>query len=48
VAQDYLPEQLKHRQLYFPTKRGFEKVISERLDYWRRLKARQKNGDEEP
>jgi putative ATPase len=37
VAQAYLPDKLKGRHFYFPTSRGFEKTIKERLDKWRQL-----------
>ncbi len=43
VPQAYLPEALEGRFFYFPTDRGFEKNIKERLDRWRRLKHRHKN-----
>jgi putative ATPase len=36
VAQDYLPDILKGRFFYLPTKRGYEKVIKQRLEKWRR------------
>jgi putative ATPase len=38
VAQDYLPEQLKGQVFYTPSERGYEKIVKERLDKWRRLK----------
>jgi putative ATPase len=37
VAQEYLPDKLKGQHFYFPTNRGFEKTIKERLDKWRQL-----------
>jgi putative ATPase len=37
VAQEYLPDKLKGRRFYHPTRRGFEKTIKERLDKWRQL-----------
>ncbi|MFH2219306.1 MAG: replication-associated recombination protein A [Pseudomonadota bacterium] len=40
VPQEYLPEELRGRFYYFPTERGYEKVIKERLDKWRRLKEK--------
>jgi len=39
VAQDYLPEKLKGQVFYSPTGRGYEKIVKERLDKWRRLKT---------
>jgi putative ATPase len=38
VIQEYLPDKLKDSLYYFPTKRGYEKTIKERLDKWRALK----------
>ena len=37
VPQEYLPDELKGRFFYFPTNRGFEKIIKDRLDKWRQL-----------
>jgi putative ATPase len=37
VAQEYLPDKLKGQNFYFPTNRGFEKTIKDRLDKWRQL-----------
>ena len=37
VAQDYLPDKLKGKSFYQPTDRGYEKIIKERLDYWRAI-----------
>jgi putative ATPase len=42
VDQEHLPEKLRGKRFYFPTDRGFEKTIRERLAYWRRLRAQQK------
>lgn len=36
VEQDYLPDALKGRRYYRPTDRGYEKIISERIERWRR------------
>jgi len=38
VPQDYLPEKLQGVQYYFPTDRGFEKIIKDRLKMWQSLK----------
>jgi putative ATPase len=46
VAQEYLPEKLKGRLFYEPTGRGYEKVIKQRLDGWRRLQAKHMSGEE--
>lgn len=34
VFQKYLPEEIKNRNFYNPSKRGFEKIIAERISYW--------------
>jgi putative ATPase len=48
VPQEYLPEKLKGQFFYFPTNRGFEKTIKDRLDKWRQLirKAKTKKDKE--
>ena len=46
VAQDYLPEQLKGQVFYLPSGRGYEKIVKERLDNWRRLKEKQKGAEQ--
>jgi putative ATPase len=33
VDQDFLPEQIKRNKFYFPSERGFEKIIKERMEY---------------
>jgi putative ATPase len=40
-----LPENLKDRQFYAPTERGFEKEIKRRLDGWREIKRRRRTAD---
>jgi len=45
VAQDYLPEKLKGQHFYEPTGRGYEKVIKQRLDGWRRLQGKPQQMD---
>ncbi len=39
AVQDYLPEAMAGSRFYFPTERGYEKLIAGRLDKWRKLKA---------
>lgn len=40
VEEEYLPEELKGRRYYYPTDRGYEKTIRERLkDWWRGKKG---------
>jgi putative ATPase len=36
VAQENLPDELTGRQYYQPTDRGYEKLVKERLEAWRR------------
>jgi len=38
VPQTYLPEKLGGQVFYTPTDRGYEKIIKERLEKWRRLR----------
>ncbi len=38
VPQDYLPDELKGRVFYQPTERGYEKLVKERLERWRKLR----------
>jgi putative ATPase len=45
VAQQYLPDRLQGKYWYEPGELGYEKVIKERLEKWR--KARQKGSDSE-
>jgi len=37
VNQQHLPDQLADSRYYYPTTRGYEAVVSERLDKWRRI-----------
>lgn len=41
AVQDYLPEDLKDRLFYTPTARGYEKIVKQRLDKWRKLRNSQ-------
>jgi putative ATPase len=36
VEQDYFPQALGARSYYQPTNRGMEKMIAQRLEYWRK------------
>ncbi len=45
VAQEYLPDKLKGQLFYLPTGRGYEKVIKQRLDGWRRLQGKPQQVD---
>ncbi len=40
VLQGRLPNKLAGRRFYFPTDRGDERIIKNRLDRWRELKQR--------
>ncbi|MEI8172221.1 MAG: replication-associated recombination protein A [Deltaproteobacteria bacterium] len=44
VPQEYLPEKLKGQAFYTPTNRGYEKIIRERLDQWRKLREKARGG----
>ncbi len=37
-GQDYFPEEVGRQQFYSPVERGFEREISKRLAYWRKLR----------
>jgi len=36
VEQSYLPAELGPRSYYQPTERGMEKIIAQRLTFWRK------------
>ena len=40
VPQDFLPEKLKGETYYHPTERGYEKIIRERMEQWRKLRGK--------
>jgi putative ATPase len=40
VGQEYLPEPLQGAKWYDPTQRGYEKTISERMEWWEGLKRK--------
>jgi putative ATPase len=42
VFQEYLPDKLKGKTFYIPTNRGYEKIVKERLDQWRKLRDKAK------
>ncbi len=44
VAEEYLPEELRGSKFYEPGKFGFEKDIARRMEYWRRLRKKLKDG----
>ncbi|HXV20160.1 MAG TPA: replication-associated recombination protein A [Desulfuromonadales bacterium] len=48
AAQEHLPEALAGRRFYRPTERGYEKLISERLQYWEEIKRGKSPGGNKP
>ena len=38
VAQSYMPDELKNQRFYFPTTRGYENNVKQRLEAWIKLK----------
>ncbi len=42
IPQTCLPETLENQRFYFPTDRGYEKKIKQRLDKWRNLEYQEK------
>ena len=42
VDQEYLPDKISGTRFYFPTDRGYEKIVKQRLDMWRRLKSKRR------
>ncbi|MBW2322312.1 MAG: replication-associated recombination protein A, partial [Deltaproteobacteria bacterium] len=45
VSQEHMPDQLKGKRYYFPTNRGREKAVAEKLANWRRSLDGNKNRD---
>ena len=37
-GQDYFPEKMNRQSFYHPVKRGFERELAKRIDYWNRLR----------
>jgi putative ATPase len=42
VSQEYLPDKLRGQTFYRPTDRGYEKIIRDRLAYWRKHRHQSK------
>lgn len=42
VPQEYLPDKLRGHIFYIPTDRGYEKIIKERIEKWRRLREKRR------
>jgi putative ATPase len=43
VAQDHLPSEIKQKQFYFPTTRGYEALVKERLEKWKIILQQRKH-----
>jgi len=43
IQQEYLPEELQNQRYYFPTDRGYEKIIKQRIEKWLSLRSKMKN-----
>jgi len=43
IHQDYLPEKLQNQRYYFPSDRGYEKIIKQRLEKWLSLRSKMRN-----
>ena len=43
TPQDHLPDELDGQVFYFPTDRGYEKIVKQRLEKWRLLKEKAKS-----
>jgi putative ATPase len=44
VQQDHLPAELSGAQYYYPTTRGYEAIVADRLIKWRRILKNRKSG----
>ena len=42
VAQEHLPDTLQGKRFYFPTERGYEKLVKQRLEAWLQIKKKRK------
>lgn len=42
VQQEYFPSELKNRTYYHPTARGYEKIIKDRLEKWKKILEKRK------
>jgi len=43
VAQDHLPQEINKKQFYFPTTRGYEALVKDRLKKWQAILKQKKN-----
>ncbi|MEA3469280.1 MAG: replication-associated recombination protein A [Thermodesulfobacteriota bacterium] len=43
VAQDHLPPEINKKQFYFPTTRGYEALVKDRLKKWQTILKQKKN-----
>lgn len=46
VAQEHLPEEIKRKQFYFPSTRGYEALIKDRLEKWKIILQKRKQNAE--
>ncbi|MEN8199039.1 MAG: replication-associated recombination protein A [Thermodesulfobacteriota bacterium] len=46
VAQEHLPEEIRESRFYFPSTRGYESLIKDRLEKWRIILQQRKNNAE--
>ncbi|MCZ6721754.1 MAG: replication-associated recombination protein A, partial [Proteobacteria bacterium] len=46
-GQDYFPDGMTREVYYEPRKRGFEREIAKRLEYWNRLRAEKTSSPED-
>ncbi len=44
VAQTYLPKELEGQRFYFPSDRGYEAAVQQRMDVWNKVREQKKNG----
>ncbi|MGD2128705.1 MAG: replication-associated recombination protein A [Lysobacterales bacterium] len=42
-GQDYFPDEMPRQRFYDPAERGFEREVRKRLEYWDRLRQRQRS-----
>ena len=42
-GQDYFPDEMPRQRFYDPAERGFEREVRKRLEYWDRLRRRQRS-----
>jgi putative ATPase len=45
-GQNYFPDGMSRQTFYYPKKRGFEREIQKRLDYWKKLRDKKSKSNE--